>query len=376
MNKVVFFHDHVFIKYIDGHYSEGKLTDSTWSRYTDLCQELLVVCRYKEVYEINEVENLNLTCDEKVKFDCIKPWSNRALFFSKSIKRKIADIIDDNDVVICRLPSVLGFIAFDIAKRKQKRIVCEAVGCPWDSYFNHGSLSAKILAPVMFFRMKYALKMADFSIYVTKDFLQGRYPTTGKYCSASNVVIKAHKIRAKHKNTVKKIMFIGSLNTKYKGLTDLILALSYINDDNIELNVLGGGDKKYYIELIDKLGIEDRVVFSPPLPGGDSVLEWLSKGDIYVHPSHTEGLPRSLIEAMSVGLPCIGTTVGGIPELLQESCLVPPRKPELLSNKLLEFIQSPSLRMELSKVNLSRSKEYESDVLSKRRHDFLKTSLF
>lgn len=377
MSIISFFHDHKFICQDDKYYSPGQLTDKTWSRYTEFCDELHVVCRFIDNSEkLFDVESFNRTNDEKVKFSCIPEWSKYKAIFSNDIDLRIIEVVNSSDVVVCRLPSFLGFKAFTIAKSLRKKVICEAVGCPWDSYFNHGSLTAKILAPLMFFKMKNALKRSDFSIYVTKYFLQGRYPTKGKYCSASNVVIQDHGIRYLHRRNVKKIMFIGSLNTKYKGLTDLILALSHINDANIELNVLGGGDKRYYLELIEKLGLTGRVVFSSPLPGGDSVLKWLSQGDIYVHPSHTEGLPRSLIEAMSVGLPCIGTTVGGIPELLQENCLVPPKKPEKLSKKLIEFIESPSLRIELSKVNLSKSKEYESDVLSQRRHSFLKMSVF
>lgn len=378
MNKAVFFHDHVFVKFNNGYYSEGKLTDETWRRYTELFQELLVVCRYKEVFKESEIEKLNLTSDEKVKFDCIKPWGKREVFFSKSIKNKLTDVINNSDVVICRLPSFLGFIAFDIAKKNKKRIVCEVVGCPFDSYFYHGSILGKLASPIMYLKMKKVIKISPLSIYVSNEFLQSRYPTNGDFCNASNVNINKHDFRCTVRNEAVDILFIGSLNSLYKGLYDLIKAVSILKESGVVLNVhvLGSGSKGRYLNFISSHGLEDNIHFYSPLPGGEQVLDWLSKGDIYVQPSHTEGLPRSLIEAMSVGLPCIGTTVGGIPELLQDNCLVPPKQPEKLSKKLLEFIENPRLRHEESKANLSKSREYESDVLSKRRHDFLKTSLF
>lgn len=377
MTIISFFHDHKFTHQDGSYFSPGQLTDNTWSRYTEFCDELHVMCRVVEDNEgLIDVNRLNKTSDSKVKFRCIPEWSKYQALFSKEIDAKLKEVINYSDFVVCRLPSFLGFKAYYFAKLAGKKVICEAVGCPWDSYFNHGSFSAKILAPIMFFKMRNSLKNSDFSIYVTQGFLQERYPTNGEACSASNVVIQKHKFRFKNKERVKKIMFIGSLNTAYKGLKDLILAFSYIDDKYMELNVLGGGDKKKYVELTERLGISDRVVFSPPLPGGDSVFHWLSDGDLYVHPSHTEGLPRSLIEAMSVGLPCIGTTVGGIPELLHENCLVPPKQPKILSQKLLEFIDNPKLRLEMSKASLAKSKEYENDVLSERRHNFLKASLF
>lgn len=375
MSNVIFFHDHKFIFHKGKYYTSGQLTDETLSRYTSFCSKLVVFCRKIESKSDFEIDKYNEVTDKKVEFKCISPWSFLEGLFSIKIKNQIRREIIYSDVVVCRLPSYLGFLAFSIANKLKKKTICEVVGCPWDSYNNHGSYLAKILAPFVYGKMKLILRKSKYNIYVTKNFLQKRYPTKGKVCVASNVFIGNHNIRADIKRCCRKIMFIGSLNTKYKGLQDLILAMSYLEEE-LELHILGSGDSSYYYSLAKRLGIEKKLHFHEPLPGGKDVLKWLSRGDIYVHPSHTEGLPRSLIEAMSVGLPCIGTTVGGIPELLQDNCRVPPKQPEKLSKKLLEFIENPRFRHEESKANLSKSKEYESGVLSKRRHDFLKTSLF
>ena len=78
----------------------------------------------------------------------------------------------------------------------------------------------------------------------------------------------------------------------------------------------------------------------------------IKESDIYVIPSHTEGMPRSLLEAMAVGVPCIGTSVGGIPEVLEKKSLVLPKKPRDLSALINEISDSESMRISMARRNL------------------------
>jgi len=77
-----------------------------------------------------------------------------------------------------------------------------------------------------------------------------------------------------------------------------------------------------------------------------------------------------LIEAMARGLPCIGSKVGGIPELLEESELVQPGKPQSLASKLIEVLRQPKRLESLSCRNRSLSLEYRDEVLKERRRAF------
>lgn len=107
---------------------------------------------------------------------------------------------------------------------------------------------------------------------------------------------------------------------------------------------------------------------------GDPVRQILDSSDLFVLPSRTEGLPRALIEAMARGLPCIGSAVGGIPELIDTSEMVPPGDPAALAAKIQEVLKDP-LRMEtLSRRNLWTAREYLDSVLSERQADFLRVS--
>lgn len=367
----VFIHDHVFIKNSSSYFSEGKLTNKTWERY--LCHDspLLIVGRVKNSKVSSS--KYSLASMDKVHFNCLNSISIKDRIYPKRIDDFLINVISNSNYVICRLPSFLGRRAFKVAKELNKKILIEVVGCPFDALINHGSLSAKFLA---FFEkrvLKKILDESDYAIYVTNRFLQTRYPTKGKSFSISNVELHNSDIRCSIRKNAHKIAFIGSLNTKYKGLSDLIDAFIILKKDHpkLELHVLGGGNKEIYLNRINSNNLSDAVYFYEPIKGGVDVLKWLSLFDLYVQPSHTEGLPRALIEAMSIGLPCIGSAVGGIPELLNEKSLFKSKDVQQLAYKIKILIKDFQLRLELSGANRETSRSYSYLKLSNARHSAL-----
>ena len=102
----------------------------------------------------------------------------------------------------------------------------------------------------------------------------------------------------------------------------------------------------------------------------DDVFSYLDKSDIYIQPSFTEGLPRAVVEAMSRACPCIGTRVGGIPELLENECLFSKGNAKELINILHHFIENNELLVEQAKRNFIYSKSFETSALNKKRNNF------
>ncbi len=96
----------------------------------------------------------------------------------------------------------------------------------------------------------------------------------------------------------------------------------------------------------------------------------LDRADLFVLPSHQEGLPRAAIEAMARGLPCVGSTVGGFPELLPAEDLVPPGDAAALARKLREVVTDPDRLDRMAARNLGAAREYREDVLRPRRTAF------
>ena len=122
-------------------------------------------------------------------------------------------------------------------------------------------------------------------------------------------------------------------------------------------------------KVAKKHDVLESVIFLGTLKHS-KVLEWLQNIDIYAQPSKTEGLPRALVEAMSLGLPCIGTEVGGIPELLDRECIFSNRKdatPEII--KLLLQLNKEKLQTH-AKRNFNESFNYSANLIEKRRLNF------
>jgi glycosyltransferase involved in cell wall biosynthesis len=76
----------------------------------------------------------------------------------------------------------------------------------------------------------------------------------------------------------------------------------------------------------------------------------LDEADLFLLPSHAEGLPVSMLEAMAAGLPVIVTPVGGIPEAIQDGrngLLAQPRNPEELAAAIRRLLTDEGLRSRL-----------------------------
>ncbi len=120
------------------------------------------------------------------------------------------------------------------------------------------------------------------------------------------------------------VLMVGTLGrTKHVKGHDLLLegfAPLCANHKNLHLVIMGGGELEDSLnELSKKLGIVDSVTITGPLP---NAYRYLKAMDIFIMPSRSEGLPIAMLEAMSTGLPVIGSNVGGIPEALGDAGIV------------------------------------------------------
>ena len=132
----------------------------------------------------------------------------------------------------------------------------------------------------------------------------------------------------------------------------------------------GGFYKEYYENMAEELGVSKWVTFTGNIGDKGEIRRLLSKADIFVFPTHTEGLPRVLIEAMACSLPCISTPVGGIPELLEPSYLLDHNDAEGFADKIIELITHPEERKRQSERNYQKALEYEYEALNRRRKEY------
>lgn|SRR5699024_8873962 len=383
--KLLFVHSHVF-KYDNykNFYSGGQFPYKVLQeRYLAYSDKLVVAARGKKV---NSTENLNLSSGPNVEhyilpnLSVLKDRSDRV----KKLNQDLEKLIHESDALVARMPSIHAYHAIKIARQLNKPYVVEVVGDVFLSLWTHGHIFGKILAPVSYIKYRNVIKQSPYLIYVTEEYLQNKYPyhPNAVTINASNVDLpyvservlqnKITRIRDMDIENEIKIGLIGSYASKYKGIDTAIKSIKILNDRgyNCRLYVLGSGNNEWLINLSKKIVVEDKVVFAGSLPGGEQVLEWLDTMDIYIQPSLTEGLPRSLIEAMSRALPSIGSSVGGIPELIDQSFIHTPESEKMLSDKIEHLLMNKEIMLEQSKKNFVKSKEYTSDVLNNRRKKF------
>lgn len=165
-------------------------------------------------------------------------------------------------------------------------------------------------------------------------------PTARISVIPNSITLPVLYARSKQENSALQITFLGHIFER-KGIFDLLKVTRRLIDSgfNIRLSIGGYGDLGRMTTEIANLGIGDRVEY----------LGWVSprkrdallrKTDIFVLPSYVEGMPMTILEAMSYAIPVISTWVGGIPELVvhgETGFLVKPGDMETLRDRIMEL---------------------------------------
>lgn len=297
---------------------------------------------------------------------------------SPAFIKRIESAVTAADLVIARLHSIVGMRVLDYAHKQGKKCFAELMGDAWDGLWNHG-LVGKLIAPYVFLMTKKVAWNADYALYVTNEFLQKRYPCKHPSVAASNVQLTevsedvlARRIERINSSDMKNLclMTTAAVDVQYKGQEFVIKAIPLLNKAGIRVQYLlvGGGDQTYLKEVARKFEVEDQVKFVGRLPLPE-VFELLDTVDIYVQPSLQEGLPRSVIEAMSRGCPAIGARTAGIPELLSLECVVRRKSAKDIAETIIKIANQEKMT-KLAKRNFEEAKEYRNSVLNARREAY------
>lgn len=369
----LFVHDHRFPQVNKEYYYSYGFDEEFFKRYLSTFDNLSIIGRdtVLKLREQDKVEKVN----SGVNFLTIRDLKELK---QKATRTKIDEMIKKSDYVIIRLPSILGLYAVRSAKKQGKPYLIEVVGCAWDA-FRYQNKSKKIIAPIITSLCKIAIRNAGYVLFVTEDFLQRRYPTSGKSISCSDVTLHSvdeskltKRLEKISKMELNKKVIIGTCSTVdalYKGQQYVIKSIAKLKSKGckIEYQLVGGGDPSYLKSIAKKFGVEDDVRFLGKLKHED-VFDWLDKIDIYVQPSKTEGLPRSVIEAMSRGCPVCGSDVGGIPELIGSEFIF--KKGDIMGIcEIYEKFTLETMKDQAIK-NHKKSKKYIKSVLNQRRTNF------
>ncbi|HZV00222.1 MAG TPA: glycosyltransferase [Planctomycetota bacterium] len=290
-----------------------------------------------------------------------------------NIRRIVREHLEVDDAIILRLASHLSLWIGRMLRAGRRRYGVHVLNDP-SELFTPGAIEHP-LRPLLrwwFVReTRRACAAAEAALYVTERTLQARYPCDRAMFGASDVALPLAKPpgrqpRQRGLDEAIRIVTVGSLEQPYKGVDDLLRALSSMRRTSgldLRLTVLGDGRQRARLEAFARsLALADVVAFRGQVSTAE-VHRALEDADVFVLASRTEGLPRALVEAMYFGVPCIATCVGGTPELLAARYLVPPNAPEILAERLLSLLRSPGALEETSRANLETVRRFESPRL-------------
>jgi len=147
-----------------------------------------------------------------------------------------------------------------------------------------------------------------------------------------------------------RLLFLGKIGER-KGLFDLLDVVEelVIAGREVTLEVGGNGDAQALMRRIESGPLRDRVRHLGWITDVDKE-KALVKAHVFVLPSYAEGMPMSILEAMSYGLPVVSTVVGGIPELVTDGAngiLVSPGDTVALRHALTTLYDDDGLRRQM-----------------------------
>lgn len=375
--------DHQFL--ID---SQGRICaqtmfgDAFWSRYLRVFDTVDVVCRVRPAAA--GVKTVPITND-RVRFRPVTFYEGPYQFakIMRTVRRELRASLQAPGAVILRVPQILPTFAASVLAEQGRPYGVEVVGDPWDVYAP--GAESNLFRP--FFRRFFSRKLRDFcrgaaaSCYVTQHALQRRYPPNAgsftTYASSVEIseVVAEHRRRESFSTDPCRLLFVGALNRLYKGQDILLQSIHQLvaADKNVQLTIVGEGQYRADLAALARsLGVEDRVKFLGALPFGKPVFDQMDRADLYVLPSRQEGIARTVIEAMSRGLPCVSSDIGGMAEVVPEDCLVVPGEVGSLTSRLLGLIENPGRLSQLSELALQSSVEFLADKIEPRRESFLR----
>ena len=170
-----------------------------------------------------------------------------------------------------------------------------------------------------------------------------------------------------------KIVSIGRLaiGKGYPVLVEAFDRARGMTNAPMTLEMIGDGDEMDAVRRqVEDLGLSDVVSLPGMVHWGPELVDRLNEAPLFELPTLIEGMPRSVIEAMSRGMPVIASDAGGIPELVGADCLVPPGDADALARRIVGLVEAPDELATMSHRSFEASRDHWPAALDAAKKGF------
>ena len=365
----------------DGQYYVDNVANSIVNRYLAVYDSILLYARVTEVDELPK--NINYLLDiEKIDV-CELPFvrgGGQVIKAYPKIRKIAKNIVKNNDAFIIRIPSMVGFILAQEVICQNKIYGVEVVASP-NELSKGESFFKGLMWRCLHSFMRKICANADCASYVTKETLQKTYPTrkpTAYVTNYSSVDLRKEFMSIERSalwdegKSFEICHVANHVSGIAKGHYEVINVLCQLINKRYNVRVKFAGKDENSDSLKEyarKLGVEKYIEFIGFLDK-NQLRDLLIKSDLLLFPSHSEGLPRVVIEAMAVSLPCVSSNVGGSAELLPLECVFDYKDVEGMTRQVERFITDKEYYLKMSKRNYEEAQQYESSYLQDKRIAF------
>jgi len=279
-------------------------------------------------------------------------------------------LCDENNYEIVHCHSPIGGIIARLACRKARKKGTKVIytahgfhffkGAPlknWLIYYTAERITAKFTDSLITINKEDYENAQKFNVENT-EYVPGIGINVDKI---KNVKIDRSKMRSEFNLSEDDfVLFTAGQLSKRKNHEVVIKALAKIENKNVKLLICGLGElEKYLKELINDLGLENRVILAGYRK---DVVEQLHAADCFVFPSFQEGLPVALMESMAAGLPIVCSNIRGNIDLIEHRIngfLVDPKDVNGFARYIEQIVSDMTVQDEMRKKNLELVKKYD-----------------
>jgi glycosyltransferase involved in cell wall biosynthesis len=361
-----------------------------YQNYLKVFDEVTVFCQVKKVNE-EDIKGMLLVSGPGVNVVELKYTRGFFDFLKKRsvIKKQIKENIGCCDCAVIRPPDQISGYIFKLMKKMNKPVAIEVTTDVWN-YLRPGNVDSPVRPLLRLwwtYQQKHFCKNSDGAAYVS-NYLRTAYPSRKMIKSNDKDafdevftdvgLVKEYYDYDKtyYSEPIKNVKLIhvaASLKNDGKGYKELIEASSMLRNDfdSVEVTVIGEGDFSPETKaVVNKLDMESSIVRTGKISDRNEIFSYLKNADVFVFPSYSEGLPRTLLEAMANSCVCITSDLPGCREVLDEDVLVPLKDSKSLYLKLVEYLKNTDKMNEQKKKNFEKSIEFSAENVEIKRKGF------